>query len=92
MRLIGMGMFFDGFDIYLAGTVLGVTLQERILDAAAECAVHLGHVRRHDARLVPHRLFRRPLWPAVLYRFNLLLFGMASIAAAFAPNMAVLIG
>src|SRR5260370_11473 len=27
MLLIGIGMFFDGFDIYLAGTVLGVTLK-----------------------------------------------------------------
>src|SRR6266446_9767610 len=27
MILIGIGMFFDGFDIYLAGTVLGVTLK-----------------------------------------------------------------
>src|ERR1700710_3157662 len=27
MMLIGIGMFFDGFDIYLAGTVLGVTLK-----------------------------------------------------------------
>eukprot|EP01035_Chromulina_nebulosa_P003494 gene3493-4762_t len=27
MTLIGIGMFFDGFDIYLAGTVLGVTLK-----------------------------------------------------------------
>ena len=26
MLLIGIGMFFDGFDIYLAGTVLGVSL------------------------------------------------------------------
>ena len=27
MLLIGIGMFFDGFDIYIAGTVLGVTLK-----------------------------------------------------------------
>ena len=27
MRLIGIGMFFDGFDIYIASTVLGTTLQ-----------------------------------------------------------------
>ena len=25
MWLIGIGMFFDGFDIYIAGTVLGLT-------------------------------------------------------------------
>ena len=38
MMLIGIGMFFDGFDIYLAGTVLGVTLEDRLLHAAAERA------------------------------------------------------
>ena len=27
MWLIGVGMFFDGFDIYVASTVLGATLQ-----------------------------------------------------------------
>ena len=27
MWLIGIGMFFDGFDIYVASTVLGATLQ-----------------------------------------------------------------
>jgi putative MFS transporter len=27
MWLIGAGMFFDGFDIYLAGIVLGATVQ-----------------------------------------------------------------
>ena len=33
MFLIGIGMFFDGFDIYLAGTVLGVTLEDRVFHA-----------------------------------------------------------
>ena len=27
MWLIGIGMFFDGFDIYVASTVLGATLK-----------------------------------------------------------------
>lgn len=27
MWLIGVGMFFDGFDIYVASTVLGATLK-----------------------------------------------------------------
>ena len=27
MWLIGIGMFFDGFDIYVAATVLGATLR-----------------------------------------------------------------
>ena len=27
MLLIGAGMFFDGFDIYVAATVLGATLK-----------------------------------------------------------------
>ena len=27
LLLIGIGMFFDGFDVYVAATVLGATLQ-----------------------------------------------------------------
>lgn len=29
MLLIGIGMFFEGFDIYIAGTVLSVMLKTR---------------------------------------------------------------
>src|SRR6202035_1012660 len=91
MLLIGIGMFFDGFDIYLAGTVLGVTLktgfstlpQNAMFISATFVGMMLGSF---GTGFLGDRYGRR-----FTYQFNLLLFGLASLAAAFAPNMAVLI-
>src|SRR5882762_1918075 len=91
MLLIGIGMFFDGFDIYLAGTVLGVTLktgfstlpQNATFISATFVGMMLGSF---GTGFLGDRYGRR-----FTYQFTLLLFGIASLAAAFAPNMAVLI-
>jgi putative MFS transporter len=91
MTLIGIGMFFDGFDIYLAGTVLGVTLktgfstlnQNAIFISATFVGMMLGSFA---TGFLGDRYGRR-----FTYQFNLLVFGLASLAAAFAPNMTVLI-
>ncbi len=91
MTLIGIGMFFDGFDIYLAGTVLGVTLksgfstlsQNAIFISATFLGMMIGSF---GTGFLGDRYGRR-----FSYQFNLLLFGIASLAAAFAPNMTVLI-
>jgi putative MFS transporter len=91
MLLIGIGMFFDGFDIYLAGTVLGVTLktgfstlpQNAIFISATFVGMMLGSCA---TGFLGDRYGRR-----FTYQFNLLLFGLASLAAAFAPNMTILI-
>jgi putative MFS transporter len=91
MMLIGIGMFFDGFDIYLAGTVLGVTLktgfstlnQNAIFISATFVGMMLGSFA---TGFLGDRYGRR-----FTYQFNLLIFGLASLAAAFAPNMTVLI-
>jgi MFS transporter, putative metabolite:H+ symporter len=91
MLLIGIGMFFDGFDIYLAGTVLGVTLktgfstlqQNATFISATFVGMMLGSF---GTGFLGDRYGRR-----FTYQFNLLMFGLASLAAAFAPNMAVLI-
>lgn len=91
MFLIGIGMFFDGFDIYLAGTVLGVTLksgfstlpQNAMFISATFVGMMLGSFA---TGFLGDRYGRR-----FTYQFNLLVFGLASLAAAFAPNMAILI-
>jgi putative MFS transporter len=91
MMLIGIGMFFDGFDIYLAGTVLGVTLktgfstlpQNALFISATFVGMMLGSFA---TGFLGDRYGRR-----FTYQFNLLLFGIASLAAAFAPDMTVLI-
>jgi len=91
MMLIGIGMFFDGFDIYLAGTVLGVTLktgfstlpQNALFISATFVGMMLGSFA---TGFLGDRYGRR-----FTYQFNLLLFGIASLAAAFAPDMTILI-
>jgi putative MFS transporter len=91
MILIGIGMFFDGFDIYIAGTVLGVTLksgfstlaQNALFISATFFGMMLGSF---GTGFLGDRYGRR-----FSYQFNLLVFGLASLAAAFAPNMTILI-
>jgi putative MFS transporter len=91
MMLIGIGMFFDGFDIYIAATVLGSTLhsgfstlaQNALFVSSTFVGMMLGSFM---TGFLGDRLGRR-----FTYQFNLLLFGGASILAAFAPNMTVLI-
>jgi putative MFS transporter len=91
MLLIGIGMFFDGFDIYIAGTVLSVTLksgfstlsQNALFVSVTFVGMMLGSF---GTGFLGDRYGRR-----FTYQFNLLLFGLASLAAAFSPNMAFLI-
>ncbi len=91
MMLIGIGMFFDGFDIYIAATVLGSTLhsgfstlpENAMFVSATFVGMMLGSFM---TGFLGDRFGRR-----FTYQFNLLVFGGASILAAFAPNMTVLI-
>lgn len=92
MWLIGIGMFFDGFDIYIAATVLGATLKSGFStfsqNALFVSATFVGMmVGSFLTGFLGDRFGRR-----FTYQANLLLFGLASLAAAFAPNMEVLIG
>jgi putative MFS transporter len=91
MWLIGAGMFFDGFDIYLAATVLGATLKSGFstLGQNAEF-VSLTFVGMMLGSFVTGFLGDR-YGRRFNYQANLAIFGFASIAAAFAPSMRVLI-
>src|SRR6202521_378695 len=62
--LIGAGMFFDGYDLYVGTTVLG-HVAKQILDAIAECAVHFAYLPRDDNRGLRHRISRRPFRPTL---------------------------
>ena len=91
MTLIGIGMFFDGFDIYIAATVLGATLHSGFSTLAQNAmfvsATFVGMmIGSFITGFLGDRYGRR-----FTYQFNLLLFGGASLLAAFAPNMTVLI-
>ncbi len=89
--LVGIGMFLDGFDIYLAGTVLGATIksgfatmeQGALFVSATFVGMMLGSL---IAGFVGDRYGR-----SFTYQINLALFGLASLAAGFAPDMETLI-
>jgi putative MFS transporter len=91
MWLIGAGMFFDGFDIYLAATVLGAALKSGFStlgqNAQFVSATFVGMMLGSFVTgFLGDRYGRR-----FTYQANLAIFGFASIAAAFAPSMKVLI-
>src|SRR5512140_65239 len=88
--LIAAGMFFDGYDLYVAGPVLGATLQSGFSTLAQNgfflsltfFGMTVGSLL---AGFVGDRMGRR-----FTYQFNLMIFGLASLAAAFAPSIQVL--
>jgi putative MFS transporter len=91
MWLIGAGMFFDGFNIYLAGIVLGATIKSGfstlVQNADFVSATFVGMmVGSFVTGFLGDKFGRR-----FTYQSNLAIFGFASIAAAFAPSMMVLI-
>ena len=89
--LVALGMFFDGFDIYIAGSVLGATFhagfstvaQNGLFISATFVGMMLGAFL---TGFVGDRFGRR-----VSYQINLAIFGLASLAAAVAPDMSALI-
>ena len=85
--LVGAGMFFDGFDIYLAAGVLGALVREGLSDVDRNAwfisATFAGMtVGAWLAGVLGDRYGRR-----FTYQFNLAVFGIASLAAAFAPDI-----
>jgi len=84
-------MFFDGFDIYVAGAVLGATLKSGFStmgqNAEFVSVTFLGMMLgAFFTGFLGDQYGRR-----FTYQANLAIFGVASVAAAFAPSMLVLI-
>lgn len=89
--LIGLGLFLDACDIYLAGGVLGALIASHYSTLALNAwflwATFFGMlVGTLFAGYLGDRFGRR-----FSYQINLLIFGIASIVGAFAPNMHLLI-
>jgi putative MFS transporter len=89
--IIGAGMFFDSFDLYLAGAVLGTLVHDGFStlpqNAQFVSSTFIGMViGALGAGFLGDRFGRR-----FTYQFNLAIFGLASLAAAAAPNMGWLI-
>ena len=85
--LIGAGLFLDTFDLYLGGVVTGALLKENWttleLNALFGTMTFLGlTVGAFAAGVLGDRYGRR-----FSYQVNLAIFGVASFAAAAAPNM-----
>ncbi len=91
MGLIGAGMFFDGFDIYVAATVLGATFKSGFStmsqNAQFMSVTFVGMMLGSFLTgFLGDRYGRR-----FTYQANLAIFGFACLASAFAPSMTVLI-
>lgn len=91
LMLIGIGMFFDGFDVYVAATVLGATLKTGFSTLAQNAQfVSVTFVGMMLGSFITGFLGDR-YGRRFTYQANLIIFGLASVAAAFAPSMLVLI-
>jgi putative MFS transporter len=91
LGLIGAGMFFDSFDIYLAGSVLGALLHDGWSTVATNARfismTFVGMtIGAAAAGWLGDRYGRR-----FTYLFNLGIFGAASLACAAAPTIGWLI-
>ncbi|MFM0323376.1 MFS transporter [Caballeronia glebae] len=89
--LVGGGLFLDGFDVYLAGGVLGSLIKSGwstlAMNAFFVTATFAGMVvGAFLSGVLGDRYGRR-----FSYQVNLAIFGVASIAGAFAPSMEWLI-
>jgi len=89
--LVGAGMFFDGYDLYVAGGVLASTVQSKFSTVAENLQfISLTFVGMTAGALITgfvgDKFGRR-----FTYQINLLIFGFASLAAAFSQDMTQLI-
>lgn len=88
--LIAAGMFFDGYDLYVGTNVLGAVVKTKFatLDQVPQfiSLTFLGlTIGSLVTGFVGDRYGRR-----FTYQFNLMIFGLASLAAAAAPDMVTL--
>jgi putative MFS transporter len=89
--LVGAGMFFDGYDLYVAASVLASTAQTKFSTLQQNLQfVSLTFVGMTIGALVTGFLGDK-YGRRFTYQINLLIFGLASLAAAFAQDMNQLI-
>jgi putative MFS transporter len=89
--LVGAGMFFDGYDLYVAGGVLASTLHTNFSTVPQNLQfISLTFVGMTLGSLITG-FVGDALGRRFTYQINLLIFGLASIAAAFSQDMMQLI-
>lgn len=87
VALVSTGLFLDGFDVYLAGGVLGSLVKSgwssldlnALFVSATFAGMLIGAIA---AGIIGDRFGRR-----LSYQINLAIFGLASLAAAAVPSM-----
>jgi MFS transporter, putative metabolite:H+ symporter len=89
--LVGAGMFFDGYDLYIASSVLAAVIHTgfstQVQNAQFMSLTFLGMtIGSLVTGFIGDKYGRR-----FTYQINLLIFGLASLAAAFAQDMTQLI-
>src|SRR5471030_1469876 len=85
--LVGAGMFFDGYDLYVAGGVLAATVQTKFSTIPQNLQfLSLTFVGMTIGSLVTGFLGDK-YGRRFTYQVNLLIFGLASLAAAAAQDM-----
>jgi putative MFS transporter len=89
--LVGAGMFFDGYDLYVAGGVLASLIQSKFSTLPENLQfISLTFVGMTAGALITG-FVGDSLGRRFTYQINLLIFGLASLAAAFAQDMTQLI-
>ncbi len=89
--LIGAGMFFDGYDLYVAGGVLASTLQTKFSTIPQNLQfLSITFVGMTLGSLVTG-FIGDAMGRRFTYQVNLLIFGLASLAAALSQDMTQLI-
>ncbi len=89
--LVGAGMFFDGYDLYVAGGVLAASIHTHFSTLPQNLQfLSLTFVGMTLGSLITG-FVGDALGRRFTYQINLLIFGLASLAAAFAPTMGWLI-
>jgi MFS transporter, putative metabolite:H+ symporter len=89
--LVGVGMFFEGFDIYIAASVLGATYKTGFSTLAQNgLFISITFVGMTLGALLTGFLGDR-YGRRFTYQLNLLIFGAAALASVFAPDMRTLI-
>jgi MFS transporter, putative metabolite:H+ symporter len=89
--LVGVGMFFEGFDIYIAASVLGATYKTGFSTLAENgLFISITFVGMTLGALLTGFLGDR-YGRRFTYQLNLLIFGAAALASVFAPDMRTLI-
>jgi MFS transporter, putative metabolite:H+ symporter len=89
--LVAIGMFFEGFDIYIAASVLGSVFKSGFSTLAQNgLFISVTFIGMTLGALLTG-LWGDKFGRRFTYQVNLTLFGVASLASAFAPNMETLI-